>query len=64
MIDFIFMEFYIMKKYNLRVEQYFNIGKQSVSGWRTYNKIPSSRMIEFLNKEKTLDVKILIDKIY
>jgi hypothetical protein len=31
------MEFYIKKKYDQKVEEYFNVGKQSASDWRTSN---------------------------
>jgi len=64
MIDFLFMEFYIQKKYNIKVETYFNITKHSVSLWRTSNHIPSNRLLEFFNKDKTLDVTDLFNLIY
>jgi hypothetical protein len=63
-MDFIFLEFYIKKKYNQKVEEYFNINKVSVSHWRTSNNIPPQRQIEFLEKEKSLSPKELIEKLY
>jgi hypothetical protein len=64
MIDFIFIQFYIRKKYNQKVEEYFNIGKQSVSDWRKNNEVPSKRLIEFNNKEGSLNTEELLFKIY
>ncbi len=63
-MDFLFLEFYISKKYNQKVEEYFNIGKQSVSFWRTSNNIPSQRLLEFYEKEGSMDIKELFLKIY
>jgi hypothetical protein len=48
MIDFLFIQLYIKKKYNKKVEDYFSIGKQSVSDWRTNNTIPPKRLLETL----------------
>ena len=63
-MDFLFLEFYIQKKYNQKVEEYFNINKVSVSHWRTNNTIPSSRQLEFLNKEGSINPKELLEKLY
>ncbi len=63
-IDFLFLEFYIQKKYDKKVEEYFNIGKQSVSDWRVSNQIPSKRLIEFIKKEKSSDIHELFNRIY
>lgn len=63
-MDFIFLEFYIKKKYDQSVEEYFGIGKQSVSSWRTSNEIPPKRLIEFNTSEGTLNIKELFDKLY
>ncbi len=63
-MDFLFLEFYIQKKYNQKVEEYFNIGKQSVSLWRTKNSIPPHRQLEFLKNEDSIDPKELFKKIY
>ena len=51
MIDFLFIQLYIKKKYNKKVEDYFSIGKQSVSDWRTNNTIPPKRLLDFYNNE-------------
>lgn len=63
-MDFLFIEFYIKKKYNISVEEYFNIKKMSVSNWRTNNKIPPKRIMEFYEKEGTIEVLELFKKIY
>lgn len=64
MIDFLFIELYIKKKYNKKVEQYFNIGKMSVSGWRSSNVVPPKRLIEFYQKENSLDILELFKDLY
>jgi hypothetical protein len=63
-MDFLFLEFFISKKYNQKVEEYFNVGRQSVSLWRTSNSIPELRLLQFKDKEGTLDIKELFSKIY
>jgi hypothetical protein len=63
-MDFTFLEFYIKKKYNQKVEEYFNIGKQSVSDWRTSDNIPEKRILQFHLKEGSIDIKELFEKIY
>ena len=63
-MDFLFLEFYIAKKYNQKVEEYFSVGRQSVSLWRTSNEIPELRLLQFKDKEGTLDIKELFSKIY
>lgn len=63
-MDFLFLEFYIMKKYNQKPEQYFNVGRQSTSLWRTSNVIPELRLLQFKDREGTLDIKELFSKIY
>lgn len=64
MIDFLFLELYIKKKYDQKVEDYFNIGKMSVSSWRKANDIPPKRLIEFYEKESSIDIQELFNKIY
>jgi len=56
MIDFLFIELYIKKKYDQKVEVYFNIGKMSVSTWRTTNIVPPRRLIEFYQIEGSIDL--------
>jgi hypothetical protein len=63
-MDFLFLEFYIQKKYNQKVEDYFNVGKQSVSDWRISNNIPVRRLLEFQLKEGSIQPKELFEKIY
>jgi hypothetical protein len=64
MIDFLFIQLYIKKKYNKKVEDYFSIGKQSVSDWRTNNTIPPKRLLDFYNNEGTMNIQTLFEKIY
>lgn len=63
-MDFLFLQFYIQKKYNQKVEEYFDIGKMSVSGWRTSNTIPPKRLLEFYEKEGSMDFLELFKNIY
>ncbi len=63
-MDFIFLEFYIKKKYNQKVEEYFNINKASISYWRTSNEIPEKRLLQFQLKEGSIEPKELFSKIY
>ena len=64
MIDFQFLELYIQKKYDKKVEVYFNIGKMSVSTWRTTNIVPPRRLIEFYQIEGSIDILELFKKTY
>ena len=64
MIDFIFIEFYIKKKYNQKVYQYFNLGKMSISTWRKNNKVPSERIMDFYKRESSIDVSELFKLLY
>lgn len=63
-IDFLFIQLYIKKKYNKKVEEYFNTTKQSVSDWRIKNELPPIRLIQFYDNEKTLDLEKLLKIIY
>jgi len=63
-MDFLFLKFYIRKKYDQDISDYFNVGKQSVSDWRRSNIIPPKRLLEFLEKEGSLDPKELINRLY
>lgn len=63
MIDIFFIEFYIFKKYDQKLEEYFKVTKSIASNWRK-KQFPERRLKEFLFREGTLDVKELIDKIY
>jgi hypothetical protein len=63
-MDFLFMEFYIKKKYDQKVEDYFKTTRQSVSLWRSSNIIPEKRLLQFQVKEGSLDPKELFSKIF
>lgn len=63
-MDFLFLEFYIQKKYNQKVEEYFNVGRQSVSDWRINNHIPEKRLLQFQLKEKSIDIEYLFSTLY
>ena len=63
-IDFLFIQLYIKKKYNKKVEEYFNTTKQSVYDWRIKNELPAIRLIQFYDNEKTLDLEKLLKIIY
>lgn len=63
-IDFLFIELYIKKKYDQKVEDYFNIGKMSISGWRTSNSVPPKRILEFYKKEGSIDILELFKNLY
>ncbi len=62
-IDVDFIEFYIRKKYNQKLEQYFNVTKSVSSAWRN-EKFPEKRLHEFAYREKTSDIIELLKKIY
>lgn len=63
-MDFLFLEFYIKKKFNQKVEEYFNVGRQSVSDWRISNTIPEKRLLQFQVKEGSIDPKELFKQFY
>ena len=63
-MDFLFLEFYIQKKYNQKVEEYFNIGRQSVSDWRISNSIPEKRLLQFQLKEVYIDPKVFFQQFF
>lgn len=63
MIDIKFIEFYIFKKYKIRLEEYFEVTKSVCSKWRNVS-FPERRLKEFLYREGTIDVNKLINKIY
>jgi len=62
-IDVYFIEFYIMKKYSMKLEDFFEVNKSVASFWRN-SKFPERRLKEFFYRESTLDVKELISRIY
>ena len=63
MIDFLLLELYIKNKYDQKVEVYFNIGKMSVSTWRTTNIVTPRRLIKFYQIEGSIDILELFKKI-
>ena len=63
MIDILFIEFFVKKKYNMSLEQYFSVNRPTVSKWRN-KKFPDNRLYEFSYREGTIDVHDLIKKIY
>lgn len=63
MIDIHFIEFFIMKKYSQKLEDYFDVNKSVASKWRN-NSFPERRMKEFYFREKSLDINELIKIIY
>ena len=63
MIDVYFIEFYVKKKYSLKLEDYFDVNKSIASNWRK-NNFPERRIKEFLYREGTIDVSELIKRIY
>jgi len=62
-IDIHFIEFYIKRKYNKKVEEYFGVNKSIASKWRN-TKFPVSRLHEFVYNEGTSDLIELIKRIY
>jgi len=63
-MDFLFLDFYIKKKYDIKLEEYFNVGRQSVSDWRISNTIPEKRLLQFQVKEGSIDPKELFKQFY
>lgn len=64
MIDIQFIEFYIKKKYNQNLVDYFNVSKPTVSVWRSKSIIPVGRVDEFMRREKAFDIHELFERIY
>ena len=63
-MDFLFLEFYIQKKYKQKPEEYFKTTRQSVSLWRSSNIIPEKRLLQFQVEEGSIDPRELFLKIY
>lgn len=63
-LDFLFIQLYIRKKYNINMETYFGAANQTVADWRKINKLPKKRLDYFLNKEGTIDVEELFFRLY
>ena len=62
-IDVFFIEFYIFKKYNQKLEEYFDVNKSVSSRWRT-DYLPEKRLHEFVFREGTSDLVELLRRIY
>lgn len=63
MIDVYFIEFYINRKHNKKLEDYFGVVKSVASGWR-HGKFPNTRLHEFCFKEGSSDILELFNRIY
>ena len=63
MIDIQFIEFYISKKYNQNMCEYFSVSKPVLSVWR-HKSFPGGRLKEFMEREESLDVHVLLERIY
>jgi hypothetical protein len=62
-IDVYFIEFYIFKKYNQKLEEYFDVNKSISSRWRN-DHFPDKRLHEFVYREGTSDIIELIKRVY
>ena len=62
-IDVDFIEFYVKKKYNQRLHEYFSVSKPVASIWRNV-KFPDGRLMDFVRKEGSMYIIELFDKIY
>ena len=62
-LDIHFIEFYIFKKYNQKLEEFFEVNKSVASKWRNTN-FPERRMNEFIWREGTSDIMELFQRIY
>lgn len=61
-IDVYFIEFYIFKKYNQKIYEYFEVNKSVITKWKT--NLPEKRLHEFVYREGSSDIIELIKKIY
>lgn len=62
-LDVYFIEFYIFKKYNQRLEEYYDVNKSVSSKWRNIS-FPERRLNEFVWREGTSDMIELLKTIY
>ena len=62
-IDIHFIEFYIFKKYNQKIYEYFDVNKSAITKWKNVG-FPEKRLHEFVYREGTEDIIKLIKKIY
>lgn len=61
-IDIHFIEFYVIKKYNQSLYEYFDVNKSAITKWR--KSLPEKRIHEFVFREGSSDMIELIKKIY
>jgi hypothetical protein len=62
-IDVDFIEFYVKKKYNQNLDDYFDVSRPVLSVWRKRG-IPQGRSDEFMRREKSFDILELFQRIY
>lgn len=62
-LDVYFIEFYIFKKYNQRLEEYYDVNKSVSSKWRN-SSFPDRRLKEFVWREGTSDMIELLKRVY
>ena len=63
MIDIIFIEFYLRKKYSQRTEEYFGVTSKIASHWRN-KSFPEKRIHEFCYREGSSNILELFSFIY
>jgi hypothetical protein len=62
-IDVDFIEFYVKKKYNQRLHDYFEVSRPVASTWRN-ERIPDVRLMEFVRKEGSMNIIELFNNLY
>lgn len=62
-IDIYFIEFYIFKKYNQKIYEYFDVNKSVITKWKNVS-FPEKRLHEFVYREGTSDMIELIKRVY
>lgn len=62
-IDFKFIQFFIKSLYDKSIEEYYNVQKSTVSGWRSRG-LPSKYIKIFITLEKSDNIYELFEKIY
>ena len=62
-MDIKFIEFYINKKYNIKLEDYFNVVKSVASNWRN-KQFPDKRLHEFCFREESSNILELFKNLY
>jgi hypothetical protein len=62
-IDVDFIEFYVKKKYNQRLHDYFEVSRPVASTWRN-EKFPDGRLMEFVRKEGSMNIIELFNNLY